>query len=90
MGRKDRGLELFQKKKIELVDDDDECRIFAVAGSGTEYEVKQEFGMWECDCPDFEYRHVNCKHIWACVKYCFENLNDESCGLILEEEEIVV
>jgi transposase-like protein len=26
---------------------------------------KKESTGWLCDCPDFTYRHVQCKHIWA-------------------------
>jgi putative transposase len=27
--------------------------------------IKKEEGRWTCICPDFTYRHVTCKHIYA-------------------------
>jgi transposase-like protein len=33
-------------------------------GNGA-YKVAKRDGVWGCSCPDHEYRHAKCKHIWA-------------------------
>jgi transposase-like protein len=46
-----------------------EERFYKVASQSSQvmYDVikKKESSGWLCTCPDFEYRHVQCKHIWA-------------------------
>jgi predicted CXXCH cytochrome family protein len=34
------------------------------------YEITTSELGWQCNCPDFESRHITCKHIWA-VKFSF-------------------
>jgi putative transposase len=29
------------------------------------YTVLHKYNAWSCDCPDFTYRHIECKHIHA-------------------------
>ena len=31
----------------------------------TMYTVTSSWGKWTCDCPDYMYRGVKCKHIFA-------------------------
>ena len=38
--------------------------------SDKEYEVRKDMLGWSCSCPDFIYRGVDCKHIFA-VQYSF-------------------
>jgi len=66
MGRTENAIKIVEDGKVEVVDRDDEISIFSVEGSGDEYEVVCEYGFWVCDCPDYTYRHVECKHIRAC------------------------
>jgi len=41
-------------------------KVASQSGNGM-YDVvkKRESGGWLCTCPDFQYRNVQCKHIWA-------------------------
>ncbi len=61
-----RGKAIAEKSnQIQRLDD----RFYKVAsqsGRGM-YDVvkKKEYSGWICDCPDFQYRKVQCKHIWA-------------------------
>jgi transposase-like protein len=34
---------------------------------GNYYTVVDFNGRWSCDCPDHEYNHVRCKHIWLVI-----------------------
>ncbi len=34
------------------------------SGNGV-YTIANKYNAWFCDCPDFTYRHVECKHIHA-------------------------
>ena len=34
------------------------------SGNGL-YTVLHKYNAWSCDCPDFTYRHIECKHIHA-------------------------
>jgi len=43
-------------------------RFYRVASQSSDkmYDViKRLGGGWLCTCPDFTYRHVQCKHVWA-------------------------
>jgi len=45
-----------------------EERFYKVAsqnGHGMYDVTKRQVGGWLCTCPDFEFRNVQCKHIWA-------------------------
>ena len=45
-----------------------EERFYKVAsqnGHGMYDVTKRQVGGWLCTCPDFTYRNVQCKHIWA-------------------------
>jgi putative transposase len=35
------------------------------SGNG-EYSINKKNDQWSCSCPDYVYRHVKCKHIFAC------------------------
>jgi putative transposase len=39
-------------------------RVHSQKGRG-EYTVTNEHGLCSCDCPDFKFRGVKCKHIFA-------------------------
>jgi transposase-like protein len=55
------------EKSNQIVRLDD--RFYRVASQSRDimYDVtkKKESGVWLCTCPDFQYRNVQCKHIWA-------------------------
>jgi putative transposase len=41
-------------------------KVASQSGHGTYTVVKKKKSSgWVCDCPDFQYRNVQCKHVWA-------------------------
>jgi transposase-like protein len=65
LSREERGRQIAEKpNQIMRLDE----RFYRVASQSTDrmYDVtKRRVGGWLCTCPDFEYRNVVCKHIWA-------------------------
>ncbi len=64
--REDRGKAIAEKRnQIQRMDE----RFYKVASQSSQvmYDVikKKEGSGWLCTCPDFQYRNVQCKHIWA-------------------------
>jgi len=45
--------------------DDHTYRVKSQNGNGS-YLVLKDDSEWRCKCPDFQYRGLKCKHIWAC------------------------
>ena len=65
LSREERGRLIAEKSDQILVLSD---RFFKVASQSSDrmYDVtKKRTGGWLCTCPDFVYRNVICKHIWA-------------------------
>jgi len=66
--RQERGEAIATKRnQIQILDE----RFYRVASQSRAitYDVvrTKAFAIgWICDCPDFTYRQVKCKHIWAC------------------------
>ncbi len=50
----------FEPKQI----DDITFQAPSQSGNGV-YTVLHKYNAWSCDCPDFTYRHIECKHIHA-------------------------
>ena len=66
LSREERG-RLMSEKPNQIIRLDE--RFYRVASQSRDmmYDVvkKKEGGAWLCTCPDFQYRNVVCKHIWA-------------------------
>jgi transposase-like protein len=63
--RQQRGSEIVSKKGNQ-VSRIDECLYTVKSQSGNgEYTVAQVDNELVCECPDFQFRHVKCKHIFA-------------------------
>ena len=65
LSREERGRAIAEKANQILVLSE---RFFKVASQSSDcmYDVtKKRKGGWLCTCPDFVYRNVICKHIWA-------------------------
>ena len=65
--RKLRGLAIAQVPNQVVRLDDKFYRVASQSGDGM-YDVTRtkSFAIgWICNCPDFNYRKVKCKHIWA-------------------------
>jgi len=61
--------------------DDRTYRVKSQNGNGS-YVVIKDDSAWKCTCPDFEYRNVKCKHVWA-VEISF-NLREQVRARIIE------
>ncbi len=51
--------------------------------SNRKYLVRYDNYRWTCECPDFHFRHLNCKHIhavriWLSIKQKLENRHDKN------------
>jgi len=63
--REQRGSEIAHKKENQVSRIDD-CLYVVKSQSGNgEYAVCQVDNELVCECPDFQFRHVKCKHIFA-------------------------
>lgn len=59
-----RGLEILSKgDAIERIDAD-HYRVASQSGNGS-YSVVRSGKEWTCECPDYLYRQMVCKHIWS-------------------------
>lgn len=65
--RKLRGVQLLAHNKVEMVNDST-FRVFSQSGHGS-YIVVRKGLNWVCECADFEFNHVVCKHIYAVEQY---------------------
>jgi len=62
--RKSRGLAITEKgSQIERVSDYD-YEVLSQSGNGS-YLVTKVYNQWICTCPDYKFRGVKCKHIYA-------------------------
>jgi len=60
-----RGLEIAKAKESQISRIDNiTYRVLSQSGNG-EYLVSKIEEEWMCECPDYRFRGVKCKHIWA-------------------------
>ncbi len=63
--REQRGLEIANRKESQITRVDFATyRVLSQSGNG-EYVVCLSEDEWRCECPDYRFRGVKCKHIWA-------------------------
>lgn len=72
-----KGLEISEHGRI-TENQDGSFSVPSQTGNGKVYRVSLLHNEWLCDCPDFYYRHVTCKHVYATkffltVKHYVEN-----------------
>jgi transposase-like protein len=65
LSREERGRAIADKPDQVLVLSERFFKVASQSGRGMYDVTKRRQGGWLCTCPDFEYRHVVCKHIWA-------------------------
>ena len=60
-----RGLEIANKQgnQVEKITDYD-YEVLSQSGNGS-YLVTRVYNQWICNCPDYKFRKIKCKHIWA-------------------------
>jgi len=71
--RKIRAYSLLAQNKIDEISDVT-YRVWSQSGNG-HYIVVREGLEWKCECPDFAFNHVVCKHIHAVEQY---RLNEQA------------
>src|SRR6266852_2347450 len=62
--RMTRGMEICEKREI-AENADGTFGVPSQTGNGNIYRVESVHELWTCSCPDFENRHIACKHIYA-------------------------
>lgn len=61
--REQRGMQIAALRKIDRTDEPDEYLVPSQNAVSTKYRVNIK--AQTCSCPDFEDRHLKCKHVWA-------------------------
>jgi putative transposase len=80
--RKIRAYSLLAQSKIDKISDVT-YRVWSQSGNG-HYIVVREGLEWKCECPDFAFNHVVCKHIHAVEQY---RLNEQTTFSLKQEGE---
>ncbi|MGA2460818.1 MAG: DDE-type integrase/transposase/recombinase [Candidatus Bathyarchaeia archaeon] len=63
--REERGRIIAEKSNQIVRLDERFYRVTSQSGNGMYDVTKRKVGGWLCTCPDFEFRNVQCKHVWA-------------------------
>ena len=79
--RKVRAYSLLAQGKVDKISDY-AYRVWSQSKKGVHYIVIREGLEWKCECPDFTFNHVVCKHIHAVEQY---RLNEQSAFSFKEE-----
>jgi len=72
--RKIRAYSLLAHGKVDKISDF-AYRVWSQTEEGTHYIIIREGLKWKCECPDFAFNHMACKHIHAVEQY---ELNERS------------
>ena len=62
------------------------CTVKSQSGNG-EYCVTKVCGQWLCQCPDNQYRHVKCKHIFA-VEFSTQIRKEVQINRVIQEVNV--
>jgi transposase-like protein len=81
--RKLRAYSLLAHGKVDKISDF-AYRVWSQTESGQHYIVVREGLEWKCECPDFTFNHVTCKHILAVEQI---RLNEQSAFSLGKEVE---
>jgi transposase-like protein len=65
LSREERGKAIAEKPNQIMRLDERFYKVASQSGHGMYDVMKRRTGGWLCTCPDFEFRNVICKHIWA-------------------------
>lgn len=65
LSREERGKAIVSKSNQIIRYDERFYKVASQSGRGMYNVTKRKVGGWLCTCPDFQYRNVLCKHIWA-------------------------
>ena len=85
--REQRGLEIAQSKENQITRIDHAIyKVLSQSGNG-EYIVCLSEDEWRCECPDYRFRGVKCKHIWA-VEFSLKIREQVRKNIVIEEVAI--
>ena len=65
MTREERGQMIAEKPNQIMRLEERFYKVASQYGNGMYDVTKKQVAGWLCTCPDFTYRNVQCKHIWA-------------------------
>jgi transposase-like protein len=65
LSREERGKAIAEKPSQIMRLDEGFYKVASQSGHGMYDVTKRKASGWLCTCPDFEFRNVICKHIWA-------------------------
>ena len=65
LSREERGKAIVDKSNQIIRYDERFYKVASQSGHGMYDVTKRKVGGWLCSCPDFRFRNVLCKHIWA-------------------------
>jgi transcription elongation factor Elf1 len=85
--RETRGLEIAQAKESQITRIDASTYTVLSQNGNGEYVVCLSEDEWRCECPDFRFRCVKCKHIWA-VEFSLKIREQVGKNLVIEEVTI--
>ncbi len=65
--RESRGLEIAQARESQVSCVEENFYVVKSQSGNGEYVVNKINGEWNCECPDFTFRHVKCKHVFSVI-----------------------
>lgn len=85
--REERGLEIAKAKESQVSRiDSTTYTVLSQAGHG-KYAVCLSEDEWHCECPDYRFRGVKCKHLWA-VEFSLKMKEQVRKNIVIEEVAI--
>jgi len=85
--REMRGLEIAKRNESQISRIDHATyRVLSQSGNG-EYAVCLSEDEWRCECPDYRFRGVKCKHIWA-IEFSLKMREQVRKNIVIEEVAI--
>jgi transposase-like protein len=85
--REQRGLEIANRKESQIDRIDNATyRVLSQSGNG-EYVVCLSENEWRCECPDYRFRGVKCKHVWA-IEFSRKMREQVRKNIVIEEVAI--
>jgi putative transposase len=85
--REERGLQIYNNNRESIQNIDGvSYQVLSQSGNGS-YNVYMVDGQWICECPDYKYRGLKCKHAWA-VEFSIKLRKEVQKGALIQEISI--
>ena len=75
LNREEKARVIYENGGVEHLGDE----LYIVRNGDKDYFVNNTEGFETCECPDFTYRYVACKHILAVKMFAEDNGKTEEC-----------